>query len=112
MIISYLVAVGLIAKYPQDYQCLNYQSCRCDGTVAVPRPTIYNDEAGERIIIDACPMRDMTACALDLIQQAMIFLRYNVTPTAGGQVEQPVWFWETLDVVKGFIDSKEVKNNE
>lgn len=72
-----------------------------------PTTTIYKDDNGETVVVDACPARGITEAHVELITQAGIFVDTNIAPATGGQEEQPLWFFEAVGAVKSYLQQKQ-----
>lgn len=60
------------------------------------------DEDGESITVDRCPVRELTKEHVELIHAAAILIEYGTPLESGGQLDQPIGFYETAAVIKSY----------
>lgn len=97
------------SKHPDRFPCLhrNRLTCECGGEIVPALTTTVKDSDGELIVIDKCPVATSTTAQRELIGQAITFVSFNVLPFAGGQVDQPVGFFEVVQHIHEYQNRNE-----
>lgn len=60
------------------------------------------DDDGEYITADRCPVRELSKEHIELIHAAAILIEYGTPLETGGQLDQPIGFYETAAVIKSY----------